>query len=529
VSALIHQPRPYQAQAIDELRDGIKLHRRPDGLYDPGLLVAPTGSGKSEIFAWMARSAVAKGKRVGVGVNRRILVNDLCKRVERTGLGYGVIMGGTPSKRWEPVQVASLDTLWRRDPLPTWDIFFWDEAHFSLAKKYITVAERLIAAGTVVIGLTATPIRGASEGLGAVYKWMVRCPDTPDLIEAGYLVKPRLFAPGEPDLKKVETVAGEYNQRQLAEACDQRELTGDILKHWLTNLRGRPTLGFGVDINHCKHMAEMFCGAGIRAGHIDHTFQGDMDAFWRKLANYETEVVFNVGMAGYGFDCPPVSGMIDGAPSQSLGRCIQRWGRIMRPCEGKIDAIINDHAGNYHRHGAPHWPREWSLENGIIVPADGDAAAKLTTCKRPVPMPSSGVPSYFKGPVSENRKFLLPCFAVFPAGRDQCPYCGLPIEVQARKVEVADGDLQEVTAPPPPKSEQMLAYEERMRKRYLELVNIARNKTKKDGSPWSPRWATMAFKAEFHRWPKREWIQESRANEPSERTTGLDLCTAGPF
>ena len=508
---MIHQPRPYQSQAIEELREGIRAHRRPDGLYEPGLLVAPTGSGKSEIFAWMARSAVAKGKRVGVGVNRRILVNDLCKRVERTGLGYGVIMGGSPAKRWEPVQVASLDTLWRRDPLPAWDVFYWDEAHFSGAKKYLTVVERLVANGVVVLGMTATPIRGA-QGLGSIYKWMVRCPDTPDLIEAGYLVKPRLFAPpGEPDLKKVETVAGEYNQRQLAEACDQQKLTGDILKHWLQNSRGRPTIGFGVDINHCKHMAELFCAAGVRAVAVDHTYKGDFDLVWSKLANYETEVCFNVGICAYGWDVPAVSAMIDCRPTQSLGLCIQHWGRIMRPCAGKVDAIINDHAGNYHRHGSPDWPREWSLEEGVIVPKDGDAATRIATCKRPLPMPPTGVPSFFSGAVSKDQRFLLPCFATFPAGRDQCPYCGLPIEAQYRKIEVAEGDLKEVNAPPPPKSEKMLAYEAKLKARYFELVKKIRTERRANGFPYSEHYPSFQLNLEHHRFPKKEWKSEALA------------------
>ncbi len=508
---MIHQPRPYQTTAIEELREGIRANRRPDGMYEPGLLVAPTGSGKSEIFAWMARSAVEKGKRVGVGVNRRILVNDLCKRVDRSGIGYGLIMAGAPRKRWEPVQVASLDTLWRMPQLPAWDVFYWDEAHFSLAKKYITIAERLVEAGCIVIGMTATPIRGVSQGLGSVYKWMVRCPDTPDLIDAGYLVRPRLFAPGEPDLKKVETVAGEYNQRQLAEACDQQQLTGDILKHWKLNSQGRPTVGFGVDINHCKHMAETFCSAGVRAIAVDHTYKGDFDLIWRQLANYETEVVFNVGICAYGWDVPQVSAMIDCRPTQSLGLCIQHWGRIMRICKGKIDAIINDHAGNYHRHGAPDWPRDWSLEDGIIIPKDGDPTTRISTCKRPVPMPSGGVPSFFKGPVSENGKFLLPCFAVFPAGRDQCPYCGLPIEAQFRKIEVADGELQEITAPPPPKSEKMLAYEAKMKKRYFELVKKIRTERRANGFPFSEKWPAVQFNLEFHRFPRKEWKEEALA------------------
>ena len=332
-------PRPYQLAAIDELRQGIRTHPG-----QPGLLVAPTGSGKSEIFGWMARAAVAKGKRIGAVVNRRILVRDLCKRVERLGLDYGVIMGSAPRKAWSPVHVASFDTLWRREQLPKWDLVFVDECHFSLADKYAQVLARLQADGCIIIGMTATPIRGVLEGLGAIYKWMVRCPDTPDLIDAGYLVPPRVFAPPPPDLKGVPLVAGEYNQKQLAVACNSTKITGDILKHWIANGRGRPTIGFGVDIKHCKDMAAAFCAASVRAIAIDHTYKGDFDLVWRKLANYETEVVFNVGIAGYGWDCPPCSMMIEARPTMSLGlwlqHCLDAKTEILTPDGWKTHADI---------------------------------------------------------------------------------------------------------------------------------------------------------------------------------------------
>ncbi len=455
-------PRPYQYEAIDELREGIRSNPG-----QPGLLVAPTGSGKSEIFGWMARSAVAKGKRVGAVVNRRILVRDLCKRVARLGLDYGVIMGSSPRKAWCQVHVASFDTLWRRENLPKWDLVFIDEAHFSLADKYSAVIQRLQEQGCVIIGMTATPIRGVSEGLGAIYKWMVRCPDTPNLIDAGYLVPPRVFAPAEPNLKGVPLVAGEYNQKQLAVACNSTKLTGDVLKHWLRNGRGRPTIGFGVDIKHCESLAEVFTAAGVRAIAIDHTYKGDFDLVWRKLANYETEVVFNVGIAGYGWDCPPVSHMIEARPTMSLGLWLQHCGRVMRVAPGKTDAIINDHAGNSHRHGLPNWPREWNLDGNALKDA-GVKADSVTTCKG--------------------------CYATFKTGPDECPYCHRLILKKSREVEVEEGELAEVHAQEKKAPTPQLMLEEYA---YIRKTQVEKN--------YKPSWASMVFRAKFNHWPPKQW------------------------
>jgi DNA repair protein RadD len=405
----------FQEQAVADLRSHIK---KP---YQPGVFVAPTGSGKSEIFGWMARSAVSLGKRVGVAVNRRILVKDLCKRVASQGVEYGVVMGSVSPKPWAPVQVMSLDTLWRREYLPKIDILYIDEAHFSLAEKYLTVVERYIAMGIPVIGMTATPVRGLGEGLGPTYKWMVRAPDTPELIRRGYLVPPRVFSPSKPNMKGVEIVGDEYNKRQLEEACDREALVGDILKHYQQNLRGKPAIGFGVSIKHCQHMTEIFTGAGIRAVSVDHKYKGDLDLVWSNLANYDTEIVFNVNLCGYGFNVPEIEGMVSACPYAGLGRWLQCCGRVMRTCKrtGKIQCVINDHSDNSRVHGLPSWPREWSLDSKRCRPMkDEEAKLSVSTCRS--------------------------CFFTFKSGPRECPDCGAPMPDKSRKIEVIDGELVEM-------------------------------------------------------------------------------------
>lgn len=491
-------PRPYQTQAIQDLRDAVRQHRG-----QPGLLVAPTGSGKSEIFGLMARSAVSKGLKVGAVVNRRILVKDLCKRVSRLGMEYGVIMGSEGRKPWAPVHVASFDTIWRRPFLPKWDLCFIDECHFSLAKTYSGVIKRLVDQGTTVIGMTATPIRGAGEGLGSIYKWMVRCPDTPDLMDAGFLMRPVVYGPpGNPDLKGVKKVAGEYNQKQLAQVCDKAKLIGDALKHWLP-FRGRPTIGFGVDIAHCKHMAEIFCAAGVRAIAVDHTYTGDFDLVWRKLANYETEIVFNVGIAGYGWDCPPVSVMIEARPTQSLALWLQHCGRIMRTHKDKQTPVINDHAGNWLRHGLPDEPRDWTLDGPAVKPAD--KTPSVSTCKK-----SYRWPDKRHDPPRIVNGLQMPCYATFKTGPRECPYCGLPLQVEKRDIAVIEGELKEVTktAAASPEEQEMREFFDRQRE-------ISERKGYKQG------WLAMSFKARFNRWPPKGWIT-SKVAPPAPRAYSGD-------
>ena len=53
----------------------------------------------------------------------------------------------------------------------------------------------------MLIGLTATPCRGDGRGLGGIFTTMIECPQVGELITQGYLVKTRVYAPVDPDLR----------------------------------------------------------------------------------------------------------------------------------------------------------------------------------------------------------------------------------------------------------------------------------------------------------------------------------------
>ena len=84
----------------------------------------------------------------------------------------------------------------------------------------------------MIIGLTATPCRGDGRGLGGIFETIVECPQVAELIEQKHLVKTRVFAPVNPDLRGVETRVGDYVESQLAERMDKANLVGDIVSTW---------------------------------------------------------------------------------------------------------------------------------------------------------------------------------------------------------------------------------------------------------------------------------------------------------
>src|SRR4051794_8638385 len=102
----------------------------------------------------------------------------------------------------------------------------FDEAHHARAAAYHDVIGAY--PGAIVIGLTATPCRRDGLGLGNIFDALVECPQVAALVEQGYLVRSRIYAPSTPDLTGVRTERGDYVESQLAERVNRSELVGDI-------------------------------------------------------------------------------------------------------------------------------------------------------------------------------------------------------------------------------------------------------------------------------------------------------------
>jgi DNA repair protein RadD len=231
--------RPYQTDVIDRLRAAALKHRRV-------LLVAPTGSGKTVIASAIVHGAVAKGKRVLFLAHRRELIDQAVFKLWSSGIDAGVILAGRTPRPEQPVQVASTLTLWHRGfrgtamEAPPADVIVVDEAHHARARTYEEILEHYPDAK--ILGLTATPCRGDGRGLGNVFEVLVECPDVQALIDLGYLVTTKVYAPSTPDLSGIRVERGDYATGQLAARVNTDQLVGDIVEHWHRPPRGgRPS------------------------------------------------------------------------------------------------------------------------------------------------------------------------------------------------------------------------------------------------------------------------------------------------
>jgi DNA repair protein RadD len=198
------------------------------------------------------------------------------------------------------------------------------------------------------IGLSATPW---AKGMGTVWQALVAPVTIRELIEDGFLCQLRVLAPPGPDLTGVRTTAGDYNDHDLASACNKVALVANIIDTWLAKGADLPTLCYGVDRKHAQHLQERFLEAGITAEYIDcDTPMFEREEIFARFTAGETRVICNVATLDTGIDLD-VRCIIDARPTKSRIRFVQTIGRGLRMAPGKDFLLILDHAGNHHRLG----------------------------------------------------------------------------------------------------------------------------------------------------------------------------------
>ena len=460
------QLRPHQTRAIEMLRHSLKAgNKRP-------VLAAPTGFGKTIVGAWLALSAVAKGKRVLFVCDRIKLVQQSLEAFDNFGIEVGVIQGKHERTRYSaPVQIASIQTLARKPQMPIFDVCIIDEcqvlykAHIAMMNAYNNIP---------FIGLSATPY---SKGLGKYFDDLLVPITTRQLQDQTYLAKAKYYGGAKVDLSGVKTKAlptggTDYDPKSLASNIEKDDkLTGDIIKNWQRYGEGRQTIAFTPSIKHSKELVRQFNEAGIAAEHIDgYMDQEERQMLYKAHDNGEFMILSCSQLLNTGYDAPKVSCMIDCYPTKSLITWVQRVGRVIRSHKDKDYAVILDHAGNTSKLGFAE----------DVVPDELDDGDKRYNEK-----------SLTKDKDKEpNVKECPQCHGHFVGLRCACGY-EIPVSQQ---LESTDEMLVELTASQ--KRNRKTSMEEKSQF-YSELMAYASIKG------YSQGWAAHKYRDRFSVWPNK--------------------------
>jgi superfamily II DNA or RNA helicase len=348
--------RTYQHDAVEATLNSLRRGCNP-------VVAVPTGGGKSAIAAALVDRFRSKGGYTLLLTHNRELISQNYKTLGRYSNtdGVGVYCAGLGRRDVGSVATyASIQSIYTKlDILPEPDILCIDECQLvtpsdSNAKMYNAVLSRFHNARR--IGLSATPYR---YDTGLVYKgegcWF---DDLAIDIKFNDLVTQKYLSPlvgiltaTHLELEEVDVTNGDYDSSQV-----DALITEQWLKELLRNVINLATdrrawIMFSPSVRVAALSARIASEMGVKA---DFVYGGDSGRF-DKLKRWEageTTLMVNCQILTTGYDRPDIDVIIDCAPTESLGKHIQKLGRGARIADGKKNCLVIDACGNLQRLGS---------------------------------------------------------------------------------------------------------------------------------------------------------------------------------
>jgi len=155
-------------------------------------------------------------------------------------------------------------------------------------------------------------------------------------------------------------------------------------------------------------------------------------------------------------------------------------GRVARTCEGKVDSLVFDHAGNCERHGLPQ----------DYIPPTLEEVEQRSSPKRE--------PGKKIGSSCEN------CEALLRPRQRLCDECGHEREL-ASNVFIIDGQLTETGRDLPDEVQECGNF----RRQFLaELKGWADGRKKQNGESYNRKYPSRLYQQRFGNWPSNDGIKE---------------------
>ena len=331
--------RPYQQQARD------RIHAEWDAGHTRTLLVLPTGTGKTIVFASVAADQVRAGDRVLILAHRGELLEQAADKLQRsTGLVSAVEKAeSTCLDSWFRVVVGSVQTLQRtarleRFPQDYFGTIIIDEAHHAITDGYRRILDYF--EGARVLGVTATPDRGDMRNLGEVFDSLAFEYKLTDAIKEGYLCKIMAQTiPLQLDITSVTMSGGDYAVGDLGTALDP--YLEQIAAEMAVRCKSRKTVVFLPLIKTSQKFRDLLNTYGFRAAEVN----GQSDDRRQVLADFDAgkyNVLCNSMLLTEGWDCPSVDCVVVLRPTKVRSLYSQMVGRGTRLSPGKTDLLLLD-------------------------------------------------------------------------------------------------------------------------------------------------------------------------------------------
>lgn len=361
---------PHQISAIAGVQSAIKDGERCI------ILVCPTGGGKTRIDCELIKLWNEECLKTSIYTNRRLLIEQLQGVLKDFGIEFGVRAAGHASEKYLDVQLSSAQTEHSRVTRKGYwqvhaaDRVIVDEAHLQTSPSFQKLIKKHLEQGAVVLGQTATPL-----SLAGMYDYMIQAGTMRELRKCGAIVPAIHYGPDEPDLRHIGhvTLGDDLTEKQNVKAIMTPTIFGRVWNWWRKlNPDSKPTILFGPGVGESIWFAEQFYGKGIKAAFIGgenvwlngHYYKSSPEARKDVLdgsRDGSIPIVCNRFVLREGIDMPWLAHGIMATVFGSLESYLQSGGRLLRAFPGLENVVIQDHGGNWWRHGSLNEQRDWRI------------------------------------------------------------------------------------------------------------------------------------------------------------------------
>lgn len=375
--------RPYQQEAVER---SVRFLSAPIDRH--GLLVLPTGSGKSLVIAGIVDQL--KAPSLVFQPSREILRQNYSKLIH---YGYRpAVYSASIGKRQisNAVTLATIGSVAKRAAL--FDHIKYvliDEAHAVNPADGMYSAFLKQLPGVRILGLTATPYRLASTMQGSILKFLTRtrprvfsevvyCVQTSQLFREGHLAKLEYHQIKGFDRKKLRTnsTGADYTDKSVQLHFKEMDFPGKLQRvvDRLLAINRKGVLVFTRFLEESHYLASRIPGAVVVSAE---TPDAERDRILKEFKAGIIKVVCNVGVLTTGFDYPELDTVVLARPTMSLALYYQMVGRCVRPHPGKAHAMVVDMVGLQEQFGKVEDLRI-ERRNGLWVATSN--GKQLTNC-----------------------------------------------------------------------------------------------------------------------------------------------------
>lgn len=334
------------------------------------------------MFSYMVANAIQKSKSALIFTHREEILLQAGGTFEHFNLEAELINAGSKPDLSKHLHITMVETFNRRlknkeyqDFLKSRDLIIIDEAHIGSFDKIF----ECISDSTFVIGATATPERkGNQSALSKFYTDLIDEVSVSELIELGYLVKPRSFGVDLNEINSLKKTAGDFDSKAMGDFYEKNKIFRGVISNYERLAKGRKTIVFTPNVESSENLRDQFLIHGYNAKHIDgKTSKSDRKEILRWFESTYNAIICNCGVLTTGFDQPDIGCVILYRATTSRPLFMQMAGRGGRINEGKKDWLLLDFGENIRRFGKWEDDHTWSLEK---KKKNKDGAAPVKIC-----------------------------------------------------------------------------------------------------------------------------------------------------